>query len=106
MSLRYKNSHRVRATYESCGLSAVTFNKYISELITFGAINKDNDYVIFRRFVKCEDYRTNWRIKELLKADENSREYKMAKYAEEHPKSVDNIDAYIDYAWSGVRRQK
>lgn len=103
-SLRYKHSHRVRATYESCGISAATFNKYISELIDLEAIEKDNDYILFKRFVVCEDYRTNWKIKELLKADETSKEYKMAKYAQEHPKSIDNIDAYIDYAWTGVRR--
>lgn len=103
-ALRYKNSHRVRVTYDSCGLSAATFKKYIKELEDINAIDKIADYVVFKRFVKCEDYKTNNKIEELLKADKASKEYRMAKYAVEHPKSISNIDAYIDYAWSGVRR--
>lgn len=105
-SLRYKNSHKVRATYESCGLSAKTFKKYLSELVDLGVIDSVADFVYFKRFVVCEDYKTSNKIQELLKADKDSREYKMAKYAMEHPKSIANVDAYIDYAWSGVRRHK
>ena len=105
-ALRYKHSHKVKVTYESCGISASTFKKYINELVNLNVIETISDYVIFKKYVKCEDYKTSNKIESLLNADKNSREYKMAKYAIEHPKSISNIDAYIDYAWSGVRRHK
>lgn len=101
---RYDRSHRVKVTYESCGVSRQTFNKYISDLVELGIIEVDNDFVIFKKFVKCEDYKTNEKIQQMLHLDVNSREYRMAKYAIEHPKRLYNIDRYIDNAFSGTSR--
>lgn len=105
-SLRYKHSHRVKVSYKKCGISQKTYDKYIVELLGLGAIKFEGDYIIFKKYVKCEDYKTNEKLNEILNAglDTSDRMYKMAVYAVEHPQSIDNIDAYIDYVYSGVKR--
>lgn len=103
---RYQHSHQVITTYKECGVSRQTFSKYISELVEAGVIELDGSAFIFNRFVKCEDYRTNEKLQEILKMDEDSREYKQAMWAIQHPKRIHNIDAYIDSIWSGVKRHK
>ena len=105
-SLRYQRSHRVKVTYKKCGLSRNTYDKYIKELLGYGAITFEGDYVVFKKYVMCEDYKTNERLKEILNAglDPIDKMYRMALYAAEHPQSIDNIDAYVDYVYSGVKR--
>lgn len=105
-SLRYQKSHRVKVSYQTCGVAQKTFSKYIKELVSLKLVDlDDNGYVTFKKFVMCEDYKTNNKLNQILaEADKESRAYKMALYAVEHPKSIDNIDAYVDYIWSGVKR--
>lgn len=104
-SLRYQHSHRVKVSSQTCGVAQKTFRKYLKELAALKVIAMDEEYVTFKKFVKCEDYKTNNKLNQILaEADKESRAYKMALYAVEHPKSIDNIDAYVDYIWSGVKR--
>ena len=104
-SLRYQRSHRVRVSYQTCGVAQKTFGKYLKELVALNVIGLDDNYVTFKKFVMCDDYKTNKKLSQILnEADKESRAYKMALYAVEHPKSIDNIDAYVDYIWSGTKR--
>lgn len=104
-SLRYQRSHRVKVTYQTCGVAQKTFSKYKKELAELKVIELDGEFVIFKKYVKCEDYKTNNKLRDILEnADKESRWYRMALYAVEHPKSITNIDAYVDFIWSGVTR--
>lgn len=104
-SLRYQRSHRCRCTASQCGVSKQTFKKYIADLVEEDVIEYDNDTAIFKKYVMCDDYNSDEKLKWILEnCDPTSRYYKMAVYAVEHPKSIVNVDAYVDYIWTGVRR--
>ena len=102
---RYKHSHRVKVTAKDCGVSNPTFKKYIKELVDNEVIAQEGDYIIFKKYVKTQDYLFDEKLLEMMQLDKDSRAYNLALYAINHPERINNIDAYVDYIYSGVKRK-